>query len=356
LPFVALEVAWLDFHRPGWDRDRQAFLQKAVQMAKRAMAVVVALTGLVLHRLLLSLGLRRTALPAVLAAALGSDLWTIGSQAPWQHGPAALALIAAIALLHRQPVGRRRLALGGAFTALLVAFRLMDVVFAVAIAVWLAWTDWRALRWFLPAPILIATALCSYNVWFFNSILGGQARLEQYHLRTHGVAGTWTGNLLDGLGGTLVSPSRGLFVFCPWIAVALLTLLAPTVRRRLSSHSLFCVLTASLIPYAIILSKYSVWWGGHCFGPRYWTDAVPLFAIVFAYGLDWMLVRSRVLVATSAMAVIVSIGIQLIGAFCSPSSWNLRPLNVDLHHERLWDWRDTEISRCLLERFALKAR
>ena len=28
----------------------------------------------------------------VLAAMLGSDLWTLGSQALWQHGPAAMAL------------------------------------------------------------------------------------------------------------------------------------------------------------------------------------------------------------------------------------------------------------------------
>ena len=356
LPFVAPQVALLDFYHPGWDRDRQVLFLEAILMAKRAMAAVVALTGVVLHRVLLSLGLRRAALPAVLAACLGSDLWTIGSQAPWQHGPAALSLIAAIALLHRNPVGRKRLALAGAFTALLVACRLTDVVCAAAIAAWLTWTDWRGLRWFLPAPILVAAALLSYNIWFFNSIFGGQAMLEQYHLKTHGVSGTWTGNLLDGLLGTLVSPNRGLFVFCPWIAVALLTLLVPTVRRRLFPHSLIGVLLASLIPVTVILSKYSVWWGGHCFGPRYWTDAVPLFAILFAFGLDWMLARSRMLVGTSAMAVIFSIAIQIIGAFCSPSSWNLQPRNVDLHHERLWDWRDTELSRCLIERFLLKAR
>ena len=65
------------------------------------MAVVVALTGVVLHRLLLVLGVGRAAVPAVLAACLGSDLWTVGSQAPWQHGPAALSLVAAIALLIR---------------------------------------------------------------------------------------------------------------------------------------------------------------------------------------------------------------------------------------------------------------
>jgi len=356
VPLFAPQVAMLDLYSPGWDRDRRVAVGESLLMAKRSMAVVVALVGVVLHRLLLVLGVGRAAVPAVLAACLGSDLWTVGSQAPWQHGPAALSLITAIALLHPRPVGRWRLALAGAFTALLVACRLMDVVFAAAILTWLAWTDRPGLRWFLPPPILVGLALLTYNLWLFDSILGGQARLEQYHVKRHGVSGTWSGNLVDGLLGTLLSPNRGLLVYSPWIAVALVILVVPTVRRRLAAHSLICVLIASLIPYTIILSKYSVWWGGHCFGPRYWTDVIPLFAILFAYGLDWMLARSRILVAISAVTVIFSIAVQMIGAFCYPSSWNLQPRNVDLHHERLWDWRDTELSRSLIESFKSGAR
>jgi hypothetical protein len=356
VPLFAPQVAVLDLRRPGWDRDRQVALAESLEMAKRSMAVVVALVGVVLHRLLLLLGVGRAAVPAVLAACLGSDLWTVGSQALWQHGPAALSLITTIALLHPHPVTHWRLAVAGALTALLVACRLMDVVFAAAIVAWLAWTNWRGLRWFLPAPILAGVALLTYNLWFFDSILGGQAMLEQYHPKRHGTSGTWSGNFVDGLLGTLMSPNRGLLVFSPWIAVALATLVVPTVRRRLSAHSLICTLILSLIPYLVILSKYSVWWGGHCFGPRYWTDVIPLFAILFAYGFNWMLARSRVLAAISSMTVIFAIAVQLIGAFCYPSSWNLEPRNVDFHHERLWDWRDTELSRSLIERFASGAR
>ena len=105
-----------------------------------------------------------------------------------------------------------------------------------------------------------------------------------------------------------------------------------------------------------ILSKYSVWWGGQCFGPRYWTDVVPLFAILFAFVLDWMLTRSRILVLFSAMTIVLSIAVQLIGAYCYPSTWNAQPRPVDLHHERLWDWRDTELSRCLFEALQHRAR
>ena len=63
-------------------------------MAKWSMSVLMAVAAVILHRFLLRLGLRFGALPAVVAAFLGSDLWTHASQAAWQHGPAALALIA----------------------------------------------------------------------------------------------------------------------------------------------------------------------------------------------------------------------------------------------------------------------
>ena len=50
-----------------------------------------------------------------------------------------------------------------------------------------------------------------------------------------------------------------------------------------------------------------------------------------------------------ALAIAWSVGLQAIGAFCSPSSWCLSPTNIDRHHERLWDWSDTEVSRSLKE-------
>jgi hypothetical protein len=232
----------------------------------------------------------------------------------------------------------------------------MDILFAAAIVVWLASTRWRALFWFLPAPFIGGLALVAYNFWFFGTILGGQARLEEYHTVLHGVSGTWSTNLVDGALGTLFSPNRGLLVFSPWIAVAIATLAVPAVMRRLAAHSLIAVLLASLVPYLLILSKYSVWWGGQCFGPRYWTDVVPFLAILFAFGLDWMLPRSRVMVLLSAMTIVFSIAVQVIGAFCFPSTWSAQPRPVDLHHERLWDWRDTELSRCLLESLQKRPR
>jgi hypothetical protein len=347
VPLTAPQVALLDRVVPGWDRNPWLAFNECKWIAKRSMALLVALTAVILHRLLLGLGLGRVAVPAVLAAALGSDLWVVGSQALWQHGPAALALVCGVVLLDDRRASRERLVLAGLAAVLLLACRLIDVLFGVAMVAWVARIKPRGLAWFLPLPVLGTIALLSYNLWFFGSILGGQAQLEQMHPRIHGLPDAWSGQFVDGAAGTLLSPNRGLLVFCPWVAVALVTTCVPAGARRLASHRLICWQLVMLVPYFILLANYAVWWGGHCFGPRYWTDVAPLFAVLLAFGLDWARTRSRALVVLAVITVSVAIGIQTLGACCYPTDWNLRPTNVDLHHERLWDWRDSELSRCL---------
>jgi len=350
LPLMGSQIALLDWRQPGWDRHPGRARQVCRRMAKWWVSVLLALAAVTLHRFLLGLGLERGALPAAVAAFLGSDLWTHASQALWQHGPAAVALIAALALLHPAPVSRWRLVLAGIATTLLFAARLLDSVLAAAIVAWVVRSQPRRLTWFLPAPIVGAGLLLGYNFWYFGSIIGGQAQLEQLHPRLHGVDGAWSGSLAEGAAGTLFSPNRGLLIFSPWVAVALGVAVVPAVARRIASQGPLAWLLAALVPYFLLLSKYSVWWGGHCFGARYWTDVIPLFAIVLAFGFEWMHRRSRALAALAYLTIAFSIGVHGIGAFCYPSTWNQLPANVDLHHERLWNWRDTELSRCLIEK------
>jgi hypothetical protein len=347
LPLVAPQVLFWDRTSPGWDRDPSRTAEICVYLARRASAVLVAATGGLLFLLLRRLGLGRAAWPAVLAACLGSDFWVAASQAPWPHGPVAFCLTSTLLLLLPRPLARWRLVLAGLAATALVWCRPIDLPFALVIAFWVVWYHRRGLAWFLPFPVLGALALVGMNLWFFGTIAGGQDELEALHPILHGVPGAWSGHLLFGAAGTLFSPNRGLFVYCPWILVALM--MAPFAGKRLAHWPLVRWLLWSIVPFGLILSKYAVWWGGHSFGPRYWTDVIPLFAILLAAGLDLALDRSRLLVGLMALTIAWSVGAQLVGAFCFPSTWNLHPVDVDQAHERLWDWRDTELSRCLSE-------
>lgn len=347
VPVYWPQVALLDRVEPGWDRNIGRAWWECHRMAKRTAALIAALVAVALHRLLRGMGLVAVATTATLAAALGSDLWMIASQALWQHGPAALALTLALGLLLPKDPSAWRLVLAGLAAGSMVAFRALDLPFAAAIALGIAWNDPRRLAWFLPGPIVIATALIGSNLYYFGAIEGGQARLEALHPGLHHVAGPWAGNLLGGMAGTLLSPSRGLLIFTPWVVPALAT--TPAVLGRLRPWPIVRWALGALVVNLLILSKYAVWWGGYCFGPRYWTEAIPLLAILLALGLDWARSRSRKLLLLYRLTIAAAILVQVVGAACYPSSWNLAPESVDRHHERLWDWYDSELKRCLRE-------
>jgi hypothetical protein len=347
LPLVASQVVVMDSARPTWDRDPIRAFEDNRRMGKCAAAVLSALVAVALHRLLLGMGLSRVASPTVLATSLGSTLWSVASQALWQHGPAALFLTLTMLLLRLPPISRRRLMTGGLTTALLVVVRAIDVIFALVVLAWVARVYWRQLPWFLAAPVVLGLVLVGSNLYYFGSLAGGQDQIERQHSRLHGVGGPWSGNVTEGMAGTLLSPSRGLFVFSPWIALAVAT--APVAVKKIAKGSLAKWLVLALVPYLYLLSKYAVWWAGGSFGPRYWTDALPLFGVMLACALDWAWGRSRLLVALLAVTILMSVAIHAIGAFCYPSTWNFYPTDIDLDHARLWDWRDTELSRSLKE-------
>ena len=191
------------------------------------------------------------------------------------------------------------------------------------------------MTWFLPAPLVLCLLLVGSNFYFFGSVAGGQDQLEQHHRLLHGVGGPWSGDLREGLAGTLFSPNRGLFIFSPWVALAVAVL--PWSIRKVPPGSLARWLMLALVPYLFLFSKYAVWWAGGSFGPRYWTDAMPVFGIMLAAGFDWAWERSRVVMSLFAAAVVFAMAIHAIGAFCYPSTWNFYPTDIDIDHRRLWD-------------------
>ena len=190
----------------------------------------------------------------------------------------------------------------------------------------------------LAPAMVLGLSLIGFNCCYYGHPLGGQAKIEAAHAAAHGVAGSWSG---EGLAGTLVSPNRGLLVFSPWAALAMVWV--PALRRRLLADSIARWMVWAVLLFWLLVGGYSAWWGGHCFGPRYWTEAMPLFALPLACGWD----RAGRAAKTGAVLLIAwSVAVQYVGAFRYPSDWNVRPANVDLAHERLWDWRDTELRRC----------
>ena len=80
-------------------------------------------------------------------------------------------------------------------------------------------------------------------------------------------------------------------------------------------------LIAALGAHALLISTFSVWWAGFSYGPRYWTEVIPLLAIVLGLALDWASARCRPVLWISLALIAVSIGVQFLGAEVYPSGW-----------------------------------
>jgi hypothetical protein len=96
-----------------------------------------------------------------------------------------------------------------------------------------------------------------------------------------------------------------------------------------------------------MVSTFTTWWAGHSFGPRFWTETVPLLAIAFAWALERARAHSRAAYGAAALLVAASVAVQALGVAEFPSSWNIDPVEVARAPGRLWDWSDTELSRCV---------
>ena len=95
-----------------------------------------------------------------------------------------------------------------------------------------------------------------------------------------------------------------------------------------------------------LYASYSVWWGGHAYGPRYLVDMLPLLIPLGAEGAA-VVARKRLPTIAAGVALVWSVALAATGAFSYPAErWNTSPDDVDRRHERLWNWRDPQFVRC----------
>jgi hypothetical protein len=233
----------------------------------------------------------------------------------------------------REQPSARALLLCGLGCGAAIAVRPTNLLFlgAVLVAV-LAAGGLRQLWLLLAGPAAIAAPLLAYNLYVFGAPGGGYG-------------GGFTGDPWQGLAGLLFRPARGLFVYTPvaLFSIAGALLWAKSGRSWNSPLFLTCSLFTALS--LALLSKWPIWWGGHCYGPRLLTDTLPCLALLMIPAVEtaWRHLRWK---TTFIAALLFSAGIQWAGAFCYPNSlWDERPAPIGESPWRLWNWRDNPIVR-----------
>ena len=288
----------------------------------------------------------RIAMFIAIGLALGTNLWAVASQTLWQHETSIAATAAALLLFCRGEgqLTTSRVAIASALLGVAVWSRVQMLPSAVILIFGLLVRTRRSrlIAACLPFAIVLGPVFL-LNVLWFGSPFGGAVALELLHPSVHGVSGTFSAEPWNGALGLLVSPSRGLLVFSP-IVLAAAAGIGPVLRQPWREDGRWC-LAAAVLQF-VVYAFYTVWWGGHTYGPRYCLDVLPFLVPLVGAGGSFF--GSH---ALSRVLLFAALGWSLLlaatGAFCYPADqWNTVPDDVDTHHARLWDWRDPQFVRC----------
>jgi hypothetical protein len=288
--------------------------------------------------------------------AVCTPMWSIASQALWQHGPVNLAVLATIYALLR--AGRsagaaqvRWVAFAGIVAGMLPVIRPTALVFSLA-ALAVVWAAQRPrAAWFAAGFGLGIAPGLAWNVIVFHSLAGGYGRDASSF-------GADLPRAAAAFAGLLISPSRGLFVFAPVLAFALAGAIR-IARRRDRDDRIVLAFAAASVALVLVYAFFPTWWAGYTYGPRFLSDTAGIASLLLigvippALGAARRTGAATLGAAAFATAAFASLVIQFAGANggAAGSDWNAVPVSVDLAPERVWDVRDTQIRRNVLGAF-----
>ena len=269
-PIFAVPFVWL-VNQFGLDMSNRVDERQAQNLFSALVAAILCLVIYATGRSYLD------SLPSLIITAvivLGSSLVSTVSTALWSMDLAALFVALGLWLVARFDSGRSEslhpLLLG---TFLFAAYlcRPSTAVFIAAILVYLLVTNRSA--WLgtaaVSAALLVLFFLFSrfeYGQWlppYYNET--GRFQLERAPL--------WI-----ALYGNLLSPSRGLLIFSPFLVPVAVG--AAACFGRLRKRPLFWLILAWLVFLLLLLARATKWWGGYAFGPRLLTEIMPGMALL----------------------------------------------------------------------------
>jgi hypothetical protein len=271
---------------------------------------------------------RARATGLALAWGLGTSLMSTASQALWQHGPACLGLAVCLLALQRSEGNGSARALAGAGLAAGWAFACRPTVFVIA-AVFALWTVLRHGRkagWFAVPCAAVAGAALFWNYRSFQSVAGG-------YTANLGIFAPFSAGALVSL---LFSPSRGLFVFSPFLLAGFLPGLRDAIRKP-ASLSAFCWHGAAAT--AVLFACWRTWAGGATFGPRYLCEA----ALLLAAAIGLAPCRRRLRRCLLVWSVLFSCYVHIVGARHGDYGWTEQVFRGD-DFPTMWNACDSQIA------------
>ncbi len=306
-----------------------------------AAALMETIAALLLWAVVRRFTTARWALALVLLYWLGTSVRTVSSQALWQHAGVHLALAIALWLTFAERVSVRRELIAGVVMGLGITVRQTTAIIVLGLAAighrHLGWPLVSAERMRAGVVLLLGAAVGALPLLVYNAIAFGSPLEQGYGDKPFYLQGTWT-----GLYGLLLSPSRGILVYEPWIVAGLAGFALAWARTGLVALRL----RGLGIAWALLLlvySQYEEWWGGRVFGPRFLDDLAPAIVVAIAWAISQGLLASawaRVLFWAAAAWSLLFFNVAAL--IYDPNGWDTVPVNVNFDPSKLFVWSDPQ--------------
>jgi hypothetical protein len=211
-----------------------------------------------------------------LGFAFGSPVWSTLARSLWSHTwMVALLSGAIVTLLARRGIEQARwrseLALGVVLGSLLfwmLLTRAHGIFSAAAIGLYLLVHHRR----------LLGATLGTGTLWMM-----GLVAVSLHAFGTYSPPSVYSSETIDGrdiwnrFAWLMVSPSRGLLVYCPYLLVVGGILFV--FRKHVRDAGLLLPAGVSIAALTLLLSCYNGWHMGSSYGPRYFCDLLPWFVL-----------------------------------------------------------------------------
>ena len=309
------------------------------ELEKVSAATIVALSAVLLYLAAARVAANWMAMLLTFLYAFGTTSLSVSSQALWQHGPAQLALAAAIYCLVRARDDPRWAGYAGLPLAFEVITRPADALIAAPLGLYVLVYYRREVWTFITAAIPPLIFQLWYNATYFGSPLRIQFFAQPSSLGGQRVpsAGFWATPLTRGLATEVLSPGRGLLFYSP---IFILSLAGLALAWRKNGDLLLRYLGVGAILTILLVAKWHKPSGGESFGPRLLADLTPILAFAL-FPLADSIRNRRALAVAFAMLCAWSITANASGAFISYRGWN--QWAVSDADKRLWLWGDNPV-------------
>jgi hypothetical protein len=290
--------------------------------------------------------------PATILFAFGTSLYSVASQAIWQHGPATFWLTLALYLLtdFTKEMGVRRGLLVGLMLGMAILNRPPTVFFLAATGfVFLCQRRWRGLGGLTLGSAVLLVLYAAFNYHFFGDPFRGGYASDNWEMPTP----FWV-----GFGGLLIAPSRGLLVYSPALLLVpwgVWRLLSGTARPEQTPRLLLLGWLGASVATLLLFAKWHDWPGGWCYGPRFLCETMPLCCLLFGYA--YAALSARWLRGGAVALVTLSVYLHAVGIFghSAETDWCERHAKPD-QGRCLFELRDTQIEAYNLAMYQSFAR